>query len=104
MMTVEPMTHILLDERGMAWIDDTNTKVIEVVMEWLAHRSSAEEIQHQHPHLSLAQVHAAMAYYYDHQPELDQQVERSCQFADRMQTGSTDQPVRSTLEARLNGS
>ena len=26
-------THIQLDDRGIAWIDDTNVKVIEVVLE-----------------------------------------------------------------------
>jgi len=35
--------HIHLDDRG-AWIDDTNTKVIEVVLDKLANGSSPEEI------------------------------------------------------------
>jgi len=43
---------------GVAWIDETNTKVIEVVMEWMANCSAPEEMQ-QHPHLSLAQSQAA---------------------------------------------
>lgn len=29
MATVEPMTHVRLDERGPAWIADTNVKVID---------------------------------------------------------------------------
>ena len=33
-----PMTaHIRLDDRGVAWIDDTNTKVIEVALDMIAH-------------------------------------------------------------------
>ena len=32
-----------MDERGAAWIDQTRVKVIEVTMDWLANRSSAEE-------------------------------------------------------------
>lgn len=31
-MTKTETAHIWLDERGVAWIDDTNTKVIEVVL------------------------------------------------------------------------
>jgi hypothetical protein len=30
-MVVEPITHIRRDERGVAWIVDSNTKVIEVI-------------------------------------------------------------------------
>jgi hypothetical protein len=29
--------HIQLDDRGVAWVDDTNTKVIEIVEEVLAY-------------------------------------------------------------------
>ena len=59
--------HIKLDEQGVAWIDDANVKVIEVVVDRLAYGWSPEEIHFQHVHLSLAQIHAALAYYYDHQ-------------------------------------
>ncbi|SRR6266536_3228917 len=102
MLTVEPITHIGKDERGVAWIDDTNTKVIEVVMDWMANRSSAEEMHHQHPHLSPAQIHAAMAYYYDHQAEIDAQIERSLQLADEMRAQAINQPDRAEMLARLH--
>ena len=29
MLVIEPITHIRRDEQGVAWISDTNTKVIE---------------------------------------------------------------------------
>lgn len=57
--------HIRLDARGVAWIDDTNTKVVEVALDHLAHGWSPEEIHFQHTHLSLGQIHAALAYYHD---------------------------------------
>ena len=38
--TATPMPHIWLDERGYAWIDDTNTKVIEVVLDKLGYGST----------------------------------------------------------------
>lgn len=69
-------THLWLDERGVAWIDDSNTKVIEVVIDHVAWRWSPEAIHLQHPHLSLAQIHAALAYYFDHQAEFDAEMER----------------------------
>src|ERR1051325_6231287 len=76
MIVAEAATHIRLDKSGVAWIDDTRVKVVEIVLDHLAYGHSAEEIQLQHPHLSLAQVHAAFAYYYDHQRKLDQELEQ----------------------------
>jgi uncharacterized protein (DUF433 family) len=65
-MTKTEMAHIWLDEKGTAWIDDTGVKVIEVVLSHLAYGWSPAEIHFQYPHLSLAQIYAALAYYYDH--------------------------------------
>ncbi len=75
-MTAVLASHIVLDHNGVAWIDDTNVKVVEVVLDKLGHGSSAEEIHFQYPHLSLAQIHAALAYYYDHRDEFDEQIAR----------------------------
>ena len=66
--------HIRLDAQGVAWIDDANVKVIAVVLDRLAYGWSPEEIHFQHPHLSLAQIHAALAHYYDHQAALDAEI------------------------------
>lgn len=103
MLTVEPITHIQRDERGVAWIDDTNTKVVEIVMDWMANRSDPMELHQQHPHLSLAQIHAAMAYYYDHKEEVDRHIESSLRFADELRSSAVDQPSRAELIARSKG-
>jgi uncharacterized protein (DUF433 family) len=68
--------HIRLDDQGRPWVDDTNVKVIEVVLDHLAYGWNAETIQENHPHLSLAQVYAALAWYYDHQIEMDAELGR----------------------------
>jgi uncharacterized protein (DUF433 family) len=49
-------------------------RVAQIVMDYLAHAWSAEEICRQHPYLKLAEAHAAMAYYYDHQQEIDDEI------------------------------
>ena len=89
--------HIHLDDRGVAWIDDTNTKVIEIVEEVLAYGWSAEEVHFQHPHLSLAQIYAALAYYYDHQQKFDEQIAISLRAFDRRRADSLDSPMRQRL-------
>jgi uncharacterized protein (DUF433 family) len=71
MSAVDTSSHIHRDAEGRAWIDNTNTKVIEVVLDHIAYGWSADEIHVQHPHLSLGQIHAALPFYFDHQPEFD---------------------------------
>ena len=73
--TIAP--HIWLDDRGVPWVDDTNTKVREIVLDVLAYGWSPQEIQLNHPHLSLAQIHAALTYYYDHKTDLDREIAES---------------------------
>ena len=41
---------------------------------------SADEILARHPHLTLADIHAALAYYYDNQKQIDQQIRDSDEF------------------------
>ena len=96
-MSSTTTTHIQLDDQGVAWIDGTSVKVIEVAIDKLAHGSSPEEIHFQYPHLSLAQIHAALAYYYDHQAELDADIKRRWHEADELATNSSDSALRQKL-------
>ncbi|ETW95016.1 MAG: hypothetical protein ETSY1_32370 [Candidatus Entotheonella factor] len=98
-MTKTITAHIHLDDFGRAWIDDTNTKVIEVVLDKLANGSSPEEIHFQHAHLSMAQIHAALSYYYDHQAEFDAEIERQVQAYDQLRDKVKDSPLRQRLRA-----
>ena len=101
MRTVEPITHIRRDERGVAWIADTNTKVIEVALDEVAYGWDAQEIHRQHPHLSLAHIHAALAYYYDHKTEIDAQIKRAAEEYDQLRAEAKNQVTRAQLLARL---
>lgn len=89
--------HIWLDDRGVAWIDQTNTKVLEVALDMIAHGWSPEEIHFQHPDLSLAQIHAALGYYYDHKENMDAQVQASLQHVDRLRAQAGESPLRKRL-------
>jgi len=92
-------THIQLDDKGVAWIDNTKVKVIEVVLDKLAHGSSPEEMHFQYPHLSLAQIHAALDYYYDHQAELDAEIQRRWQEVNDLAAQEVNSPLRQRLRA-----
>ncbi len=99
MTATDVVQHIRLDERGVAWIDDTRSKVIEVALEHIAYGWSAEEIHRQHPHLSLAQTHAALAFYYDHQSEFDKAMAESVARADKLAAENSNLPGRQRLRA-----
>ena len=96
-MSSAAAARIEIDDHGVAWIDDTNVKVIEVAVDQLAHGSSPEEMHFQYPHLSLAQIHAALAYYHDQQAELGAEIERRRVEADELAAEVSDQSLRERL-------
>jgi uncharacterized protein (DUF433 family) len=97
MLTAEPIAHIYRDAAGVAWIDRTRVKVMEVALDHLANSWSAEEIHRQHPDLSLAQIHAALGYYYDHQVAFDKQIAQDLTEAERLAGSTADSPLRRRL-------
>ena len=96
-MPTAATAHIWLDERGVAWVDDTNTKVIEVAQDMIAHGWSPEEIHFQHRHLSLAQIHAALCYYYDHREAFDATMQQSLREAEKLRSHEVESPLRKRL-------
>jgi uncharacterized protein (DUF433 family) len=99
-LTPSGTAHILLDEQGRAWIDDTNVKVIEVVLDKLGYGWDVEQIFAEYPsHFTLAQLHAAFSYYYDHQAEFDAEIERQGQMVETLRAQSLDSPGRQKLRA-----
>src|SRR5947209_20635651 len=50
-------------------------RVAQIVTDYLNHGWSADEICIHYPHLKPAEVHSAMAYYFDHQAEIDGEIE-----------------------------
>ena len=99
-MTTATQLHIELDDRGRPWVAGTKVKVIEVVLDHVAYGFSPAEIHLQHPHLSLAQVHAALSYYYDHQAEIDAEMRRQADDAQRLWEQNRDSPGRRRLRAK----
>lgn len=96
-MPTTEISHIHRDATGKAWIDDTNVKVIEVVLDYLGTGSTPEEIHAQYPHLSLAQIHATLAFYYDHREEFDAAIENGLKENDARWAAQQDSPLRARL-------
>jgi len=73
-MSTVAYAHLAFTDTGVPIIAGTRTKVIEIAMDYVAHRWEADEIHRQHPHLSRGQIHSALAYYFDHHEEMDRQI------------------------------
>jgi uncharacterized protein (DUF433 family) len=54
------------------------------ILIWTEQGQSPDEIVNEFPQLTLADVHAALAYYYEHREEIDRQIREGEQFADAM--------------------
>ena len=85
--------HIALDENGVPIVDGANTKVVELVSEMYAYGWSPAELYFQHPHLTLGQIHSALAYYWDHQQEIDADLERRDREAENLRQAAGPSPV-----------
>ena len=96
-MTAIFATQIELDAHGAAWIGGTRVKVTEIVLDKMAYGWSPEEIHFQHPHLSLAQIHGALTYYYEHQAELDAQIRQGLEESNRLAAEASDPGFRRRL-------
>jgi uncharacterized protein (DUF433 family) len=91
--------HIVLDDTGTPVIEGANTKVIEVVLPVRTSGITPEQLHLDLPHLSLGQIHSALAYYWDHQDELDADIRRRRDYADRMRKEHGQPPVAERLRA-----
>jgi uncharacterized protein (DUF433 family) len=91
--------HIDVDENGVARVAGKRTKVVQIVLDKRANGWGPEEIHAQYPYLSLAEIHAAFAYYYDHQAELDAQIEEDFREAEAMRAQAGVSPLVKKLRA-----
>lgn len=96
-MTASFATQIEIDDRGIAWIAGTKVKVAEVVLDKIAYGSSPEEIHFQHPHLSLAQIHGALTYYYENQERIDAQIRHGLEESEKIAAHVSDAEFRRKL-------
>ncbi len=92
--------HIVQNEKGIAVIAGTSMKIVELVSEMTAYGWSPEELHFQHPYLTLGQIHSALAYYWDHAQELDQEIRSRLETVERMRQASGPSPLASRLRAK----
>lgn len=90
---------------GRARIEGTRLTVESIVTDVLGDGLSVQDVLdgYQHPNLTPAKVHAALAYYYDHQAEIDAEIRAVRQMTEEglatAQANSPERPDRLVLDA-----
>jgi uncharacterized protein (DUF433 family) len=98
MSTVE-YAHITIGADGVPMVAGTPIKVVEIVLDHLTHGWNPQEIRREFPQLSLGQIHSALAYYCDHQEEIDADIQRRREMVEQLRSRIGDGPITDTLRA-----
>src|SRR5438552_5191580 len=74
--------------------------VAQIVIDYLNNGWSVDEICIHYPHLKLAEVHSAMAYYFDHQREIDAEIEAEQKFIEEWRKNTPPSPFLLRMRAQ----
>lgn len=66
---------------------------VQDIVEWSAEGQSPDEIVRRFPQLTLGNVHAALAYYFDHREEMDRQIKEDEEYVVKMKALSGPGPL-----------
>jgi uncharacterized protein (DUF433 family) len=75
-------------------------RVAQIVMDYLAYGWSVDEMCRHHPYLSPSEAHAAMAYYFDHQDEIEAEVSNDLKEAAESAGKAAPPPFVGRVHAR----
>ncbi len=92
--------HVVINEAGVPTIEGTTMKVIELVLETTAYGWSPDELQFQHPYLTLGQIHSALAYYWDHKEQLDRDIEQRMERVEEIRRAVGPSPLVARLKSK----
>lgn len=94
--------HIIKTEEKPARLERMpRIRVAQLVVDYLNHGWSADEICIHHPHLKPAEVYSAIAYYFDHQAEIDGEIAEEQKTIQRSRESA--QPTAVELRLRAQG-
>ena len=75
-------------------------RVAQIVMDYMAHGWSPDEMCRHYPHLTPAEAHAAMMYYYDHQAEIEAEIQAELAEVRAAQSRATPTPFELRMQAK----
>jgi uncharacterized protein (DUF433 family) len=92
--------YVELNDKNVPIIAGTTMKIIELVMAQMAYGWSPDELQFQHPYLTMSQIYSALAYYWDHKKVIDAEIEQDLQQAKQARQQAGESPIAAKLKAQ----
>lgn len=99
-LTATEYKYVQLDERNVPIIAGTTMKVVELITSVKAYGWSPEELHFNYPYLTMSQIHSALAYYWDHKEEIEVDIERRYQYAEKLRLEAGESPLVKKLRAQ----
>lgn len=93
--------HIQLDDDGVPIINGTTMKVVVLITSHLTYGWSPEELHFQYPQVSLGKNYSALAYYWDHQESLDNDMKKRLESVETLKRQTP--PSRIAKKLREHG-
>jgi Protein of unknown function (DUF433) len=75
-------------------------RVAQLVMDYIAHGWSVEEMCRQYPYLHPAEAYAAMGYYFDYQDEIDNEIRAEWEQTQQAKAQASASPFAIRMRAR----
>ncbi len=99
-----PQEHIqTVQATGRPCIAGTGIRVWDVFVLHERQGKTPDEIVAAFPHLTLADVHAALAYYWDNKHEIDRQMKEADEFVEQLKAANGPGPLARKLGAMESG-
>lgn len=99
-VTATEYKYIELDENHVPVIQGTTMKVVELITSVKAYGLNPEELLESYPHLTLSKIYSALAYYYDRKQELDADMQRRFEYAEKLRLEAGESPLAKKLRAQ----
>lgn len=101
MTTATAYPHIIKESDQPARLEKhPRLRVSMIVTQYLAYGRSPDEICLHLPHLTASEVYSAMAYYFDHQGEIDAEIQAELDLLDKEQQTAAPSPIWLKLKAK----
>jgi hypothetical protein len=101
MSAIATYPHIVKEAGSPARLQShPRTRVAMIVMDYLGRGLGPEDVVRHYPYLTLAEVHAAMAYYHDHRDEIQAEIQGELDQLENSADANSRSAIWQNLKAR----
>ena len=99
-LTATEYKYVELDEKNVPIIKGTTMKVVELMTSLKAYSLSPEELLECYPHLTLSKIYSALAYYWDRKQDIDADMQRRFEYAEKLRLEAGESPLAKKVRAQ----